>query len=93
MRKVTLAVLFGSLLSQPVFAGTCDVYVVDSRGKPRSYVSVQGKIASGGSTSTKKTNSKGHVRLSWSLRYLEKVLVDKKYAGSCRDGESITAVQ
>lgn len=89
MKKVALAVLFASLLSQPAFAGTCAVYVVDSRGKPQHSVNVAGWAK--GQYTTGRTNWKGLAEMKWRGSHgLDKIEIDKAFVGRCQDGGSIT---
>ena len=89
MKKVALAVLFGSLLSQPVFAGTCDVYLVDSNGKPQHSVNVAGWAK--GQYTVGRSNGKGIAEMKWRGNHdLDKIEIDKKFVGGCQNGGSIT---
>lgn len=91
MKKIALAVLFGSILSQPVFAGTCDVYVVDSRGKPQHSVNVTGWAR--GQHTTGGSNGKGVAEMKWRGSHdLDKIEIDKEFVGRCQDGGAVTVV-
>ena len=95
MKKILFAAaLIVTGFSSVAHAGSCDVYVSYSSGNPASGASVQGSVSFGGMTDKVRTDRNGNASLTWSSdSSLEKVFVDGRTVGSCRNGGSLSVTK
>jgi hypothetical protein len=92
MKKIVLAVAgmaMFALSSASVYAGSCDVTVTWSDGKPKSGVKIGGYVSGGGMADNVRTNSNGQATLKWSSdNSVANLYIDGAERSGCSNGGS-----